>query len=58
MDVAANGERHHTRVEGNARGVEAHVAATADIDADAMRHGFEDQRMDPASRDTNAPDAS
>jgi hypothetical protein len=45
VDVTADGERHDAGVEGNARGVEAHVAAAADIDAYATRHGFEDQRM-------------
>jgi len=45
VDVTANGERHDAGVEGNARGVEAHVAAAADIDVDATRDGFEDQRV-------------
>src|SRR4030095_177199 len=45
VDVTANGERHDAGVEGNARGIEAHVAAPADIDADPTRHGFEDQRV-------------
>src|SRR5262249_26868974 len=45
VDVATDGERHDAGVEGDARGVEAHVAAAADVDADAARHGFEDQRM-------------
>src|SRR5262245_54398502 len=45
VDVTADGERHDAGVEGDARGVEAHVATAADVDADATRHGFEDQRM-------------
>src|SRR5215470_6836987 len=45
VDVRTDSERHDPRVEGDARGVEAHVAAAADVDAYAARHGFEDQRM-------------